>query len=87
MVKDFWSYVKNINNSGSGSGKINTSRNLIKQQNNDDYNILNEIYSYVKDSNEAKYQYLIKKHEKISLEDHEDPKALIEYSNNLQDVY
>ena len=35
---------------GSGSGKTNSLLNLIKQQDNDDYNII-----------EANYQYLIKK--------------------------
>ena len=44
---------------GSGSGTINTLLNLIKQLDNDDYSI---IYLYVKGRNEAKYQYLIKKH-------------------------
>ena len=43
------------------------------------------IYLYVKDPVEAKYQYLIIKQE-IGLEDHEDPKALTEPSNNIQDV-
>ena len=43
----------------SGSGTINTLLNLIKQLDNDDYSI---IYLYVKGRNEAKYQYLIKKH-------------------------
>ena len=44
------------------------------------------IYLYVKDQIEAKYQYLIIKHEEIGLEDHEEPKALTEPSNNIQDV-
>ena len=44
----------------SGSGKTNTLINLIKQQNDNDYNIIDKIYLYVKDPNEAKYQYLIK---------------------------
>ena len=59
---------------------------MIKQQNDDDYNITDMlIYLYVKDPIEAKYQYLIIKHEEIGLEDHEDPKALSEPSNNVQD--
>ena len=33
------------------------------------------------------YQYLIKKMRKYGLENLKDPKAFIEYSNNMQDVY
>ena len=39
--------------------KINTLLNLIKQQNNDGYRIIDKIYLYVKDTYEVKYQYLI----------------------------
>ena len=72
---------------GSGSGKATALLNLMKQQNNDDYNIIDKIYLYVKDRNEAKCQYLIKKHEEIGLKEHEDTKAFIEYSNNMQNVH
>ena len=48
---------QNINNEGSGSGKVNALLNIIKRQ-GDDYNI-DEICLYVKYSNESKYQYLI----------------------------
>ena len=34
-----------------------------------------------------KYQYLIKKREKVGLNHFNDPKALMEYSNYMQDVY
>ena len=71
---------------GSGSGKATALLNLMKQQNND-YNIIDKIYLYVKDRNEAKCQYLIKKHEEIGLKEHEDKKAFIEYSNNMQNVH
>ena len=40
----------------------------------------------VKDPNEAKSQYLIKKR-KNGLQHHEDLNSYIEYSNNIQDVY
>ena len=52
---------------GSGSGKTNTLLNLIKQQNGDDYNIINNTCLYAKDPNEAKYQYLIKNIKKLVL--------------------
>ena len=34
-----------------------------------------------------KYQYLINKREKVGLNHFYDPKAFIEYSNDMQDVY
>ena len=72
---------------GSGPGKTNALRNLIKQQYDDNYNIIDKSYLCVKDSNKAKYQYLINKYEDIGLEKREDPKSFIEYSNNMQNVY
>ena len=47
----------------SGSGKTSTLINLIKQQWDDDYSTINNIYSYSKDPNEAKYIHLIEKRE------------------------
>ena len=45
---------------GSGSGKRNALLNLTKHRNDGDYSIIDKIYLYVKNPNEAKYQYLIK---------------------------
>ena len=45
------------------------------------------MYLYVKGPQEAKYQFLIKKIEIIGLKHFNDPKAFIEYSNDMQDVY
>ena len=42
---------------------------------------------YAKDLYERKYQFLINKRKSIGLKHFNDPKALIEYSNNMQDVY
>ena len=67
---------------GSGSGKINALLNLINNQPD-----IDKIYLYAKDPYEAKYQYLINKREKLELDHFNDPKAFIEYSNNMQDVY
>ena len=36
---------------------------------------------------EARYQFLINKRERSGLKHFNDPKALIEYSNDMQDVY
>ena len=44
---------------GSGSGKTNTLLNLTNNQSN-----IDEIYLYVKDPYEDKYQFLIKKKRK-----------------------
>ena len=41
---------------------------------------------YAKDPYEAKYQFLINKRKRIGLKHFSDPKAFIEYSNNMQDV-
>ena len=48
---------------------------------------IDKIYMYAKDPCEAKYQYLINKHEKAELSHYDDPKAFMEYSNDMQDVY
>ena len=34
-----------------------------------------------------KYQYLINKREKVGINHFNDPKAFMEYSNDMQDVY
>ena len=67
---------------GSGSGKTNALLNLINEQPD-----IDEIYLYAKDPYEAKYQYLIDKKESTGLKNFNDPKAFIEYSNDMQDVY
>ena len=48
---------------------------------------MNKIYLYVKDLYEAKYQYLIKIREKVGIDHHNDPRAYIEYSNDMRNVY
>ena len=67
---------------GSGSGKTNVLLNLIENQPD-----IDKMYLYAKDSYEAKYQYLINIREKVGLKHFNDPKAFIEYSNNMHDVY
>ena len=42
---------------------------------------------YAKDPYEAKYQFLINKRESTELKYFNDPKAFIEYSKDMQDVY
>ena len=67
---------------GSRSGKTNALLNLINNQPD-----IDKIYLYAKDPYEAKYQYLINKREKVGLDHFNDPKAFIEYSNDMQYVY
>ena len=42
---------------------------------------------YAKDPYEAKYQYLINKKKDVGIDHFNDPKAFIEYSNDMHDVY
>ena len=67
---------------GYGSGKTNALLNLTYNQPD-----IDKIYLYAKDHYEAKYQYLINKREQVGLDRFNDPKAFIEYSNDMQDVY
>ena len=67
---------------GSGSGKTNALLNLINNQPD-----IDKIYLYAKDLYEKKYQYLINKREKVALNHFNDPKAFMEYSNDMQDLY
>ena len=48
---------------------------------------IDKIYLYAKDPYEAKYQFLINKRKSVGLEHFDDPKAFIEYSNDMQAVY
>ena len=67
---------------GSGSGKTDALLNLINNQPD-----IDKIYLYARDPYEDKYQFLIEKRENIGLKHFNDPKAFIEYSNNMHDVY
>ena len=67
---------------GSGSGETNALLNLINNQPH-----IDKIYLCEKDPYEAKYQYLINKREKVGLNHFNDPKAFMDYSNDMHDVY
>ena len=62
--------------------KTNVLLNLIENQPD-----IDKIYLYAKDLHEAKYQYWINKREGVGIDHFNDPKAFIEYSNDMQDVY
>ena len=68
---------------GSGSGKTNVLLNLMEKQPPD----IDKLYLYAKDPYEAKYQYLINEREGVGIDHFNDPKAFIEYSNDMLDVY
>ena len=67
---------------GSGSGKTNLLLNLIENQPD-----IDKIYLYTKDPYESKYQYLINKREGVGINHFNNPKAFIENSNDMCDVY
>ena len=66
----------------SGSGKTNTLLHLINNLHS-----IDKIYLYAKDIDEKKYQFLINKREQAGLKNLNDPKAFIEYSNDMDDIF
>ena len=48
---------------------------------------IDKIFLYAKDLYEAKHQYLINKRKGVGIDHFNDPKAFIEYSNDMHDVY
>ena len=66
---------------GSESRKTNALLNLINNQPD-----IDKLYLYAKDPC-PKYQCLIHKPEKVGLDHFKDPRAFMEYSNDMQDVY
>ena len=82
-----WSYIPDhpfriLIIGSSVSGKTNAFLNLINNQPD-----IDKIYLYARDPYEAIYQFLINKRESTGLKHANDPKAFIEYSNDMQDVY
>ena len=65
-----------------GSGKTNALLNLINNQQD-----IDKLHLHAKDPYEDKYQYLINERESVGLKYFNDPKAFIEYSNDMHDVY
>ena len=65
----------------SGSGKANTLLHLINN-----LHPIDKIYLYAKDIHEPKYECLIHKRERAGIKNLNDPKAFIEYSDDMDDV-
>ena len=83
-----WPYIPGhpyriLMHDGSGSGKTNVLFNILKNQWPD----LVKIYLYVKDPFESKYQLLINRGEKVGVKKWNNPKAFIDYSQTIDDVY
>ena len=67
---------------GFASGKTNSLLSLINHQPD-----IDKIYLCAKDPYEEKYQFLISKRESTHSKPFNDPKAVIEYSNDMDDIY
>ena len=65
----------------SASGKTNTLLHLINN-----LHPIDKIYLYAKDINKPKYEYLINKREQAGIKNLNDPKAFIEYSDDMDAV-
>ena len=82
-----WSYISDypyriLIIGGSGSGETNALLNLINNQLD-----IDKIYLSAKYPCEEKYQFLINKNQSTGLKHFNDPKAFIQYSNDIERVY
>ena len=82
-----WPYIpdhpyKILITGGWGSGTTNVLLNLIENKPD-----IDQMYLYAKDLYKAKYRYLMDIRDKVALDHYDDPKAFIEYSNDMQVVY
>ena len=67
---------------GSGSEKTNTLLNLINERRD-----IEKIYLYAKDLGESKCEHSIRNCENAGIKYLNDPKAFIDRSNTMDDVY
>ena len=67
----------------SRSRKTNVLLNLIKGQ----WSNINKIHLYVKDPFKSKFWLLINEREKVGIKKLKNPKAFIDYSQTIDDVY
>ena len=68
---------------GSGPEKTNVLWNLTKNQRLD----IGQVYLYISDPFESKYQLLINGREKVGVKKLKNRKALIDFSQTIDDVY
>ena len=76
------SSVQSFNNWRFWIRKKNTLLHLINEQ-----DVIDEIYLYAKDLNESKYEFLIRNRENAGIKHCNNPNALTEYSNTMDDAY
>ena len=76
------SSVQSFNNWRFWIRKKNTLLHLINEQ-----DVIDEIYLYAKDLNEPKYEFLIRNRENAGIKHCNNPNALTEYSNTMDDAY
>ena len=69
----------------SGSGKTNTLLHLIQNLNKTRPG--DKIYLYAKNLSEPKYKFLINNRKNAGIKHFNNPTALIEYSNDINDVF
>ena len=82
-----WPYISNLQyrpliDGNCGSGKTNALLSLINNEAD-----IDKMYLQTKDARELKYQFLINKRKKLVLQHYDDPKAFIQYSNDMEGVY
>ena len=82
MTTNSWSPHRLLIIEGSGSEKINALLNLINHEPD-----IDKIVLYAEDPYQAKYQLLVNKRENTCLKYLNNSKALIEYSNDMDDIY
>ena len=80
------SSIQNINNRGNRVWK-NKLKPIITNKLIENQPDIDKIYLYAKDRYKSKYQYLINKRESVGVNHFKDPKAFIDYSNDMHDVY
>ena len=66
--------------------QTNALLSLIKHKDDGDYDVVDKIYLYINDLNEANYQCLIRRTWQIGLDHHKNPKALIEFDDTFADI-
>ena len=82
MAIYFRSSIQNFNN---WRLRIWKNKFIIKINKNQPH--VDKTYLYVKDLHESKYRYLINKREGVGINHFNDPKAFIDYSNDMHDAY
>ena len=64
---------------GSGFRKTKELINLINEQPDDNYSVIDKIYLHIKGPNKAKHQVFINKYKNIGLENLKDPKGFYSF--------